>query len=120
MALTQHACNQGQHEFSGSFAAIDEDLVLRLGTANAEDILRRFTRNNVQHPTYRALAALGQACKTRFLCRSAIGRAFRYEICPTYPDGESGRSTRLSISRSKEVDVREEPLPFVTDSILGD
>ena len=42
---------------------------LRLGTAEAEDILRRFTRNNVQHPTYRALAELGKARKTIFLCR---------------------------------------------------
>ena len=29
---------------------------LRLYTADAESILRRFTRNNLQHPTYRALA----------------------------------------------------------------
>ena len=32
---------------------------LRLGTAEAEAILRRFTRENVQHPTYRALLELG-------------------------------------------------------------
>ena len=30
---------------------------LRLGTAAAADILRRFTRANVQHPTYRALVS---------------------------------------------------------------
>ena len=42
---------------------------LRLGTANAESILRRFTRNNIQHPTYRAFAELGKAVKTIFLCR---------------------------------------------------
>jgi TnpA family transposase len=41
---------------------------LRLGTADAEAILRRFTRSNVQHPTYKALAELGKALKTRFLC----------------------------------------------------
>ena len=34
---------------------------LRLGTAETEAILRRFTRNNVQHPTYKALAELGKA-----------------------------------------------------------
>ena len=39
---------------------------LRLGTAQSEDILRRFTRNNVRHPTYRALAELGKARKTIF------------------------------------------------------
>ena len=42
---------------------------LRLGTAEAEAILRRFTRENVQHPTYKALAELGKAVKTVFLCR---------------------------------------------------
>jgi TnpA family transposase len=30
---------------------------LRLGTAEAEAILRRFTRSELQHPTYRALMA---------------------------------------------------------------
>ena len=41
---------------------------LRLGRADAESILRRFTRNNVQHPTYKALCELGKALKTIFLC----------------------------------------------------
>ncbi len=41
---------------------------LRLGTADAESILRRFTRSNVQHPTYKALCELGKALKTIFLC----------------------------------------------------
>jgi TnpA family transposase len=42
---------------------------LRLGTAETEAILRRFTRHNVQHPTYRALVELGNARRTIFLCR---------------------------------------------------
>ena len=37
---------------------------LRLGTAKADAILRRFTRSNVQHPTYKALSELGKAVKT--------------------------------------------------------
>ena len=41
----------------------------RFGTAAAADILRRFTRANVQHPTYRALVGLGKAMRTTFLCR---------------------------------------------------
>ena len=40
---------------------------LRLRTAETEAILRRFTKNNVQHPTYKALAELGKAIKTIFL-----------------------------------------------------
>jgi TnpA family transposase len=42
---------------------------LRLGTAAAADILRRFTRANLQHPTYRALVELGKAMRTTLLCR---------------------------------------------------
>src|SRR5262249_15180388 len=42
---------------------------VRLGTAETEAILRRFTRTNVQHPTYKAFAELGKAGKTIFLCR---------------------------------------------------
>jgi nitroreductase len=32
----------------------------------AVSLLRRFTRSNVQHPTYKALAELGKALKTGF------------------------------------------------------
>lgn len=53
---------------------------LRLGTTDAETILRRFTRNNIQHPTYKALAELGRARKTIFLCRYLRSEALRREI----------------------------------------
>jgi TnpA family transposase len=53
---------------------------LRLGTADAESILRRFTRNNVQHPTYGALAELGKAVKTVFLCDYLQAEPLRREI----------------------------------------
>lgn len=53
---------------------------LRLGTANAEAILRRFTRNNLQHPTYQALAELGRAIKTIFLCEYLSSEPLRREI----------------------------------------
>ena len=53
---------------------------LRLGTAEAEAILRRFTRENVQHPTYKALLELGKAVKTTFLARYLHDRSLRAEI----------------------------------------
>ena len=53
---------------------------LRLGTAEPESILRRFTRTNVQHPTYRALVELGKAIKTMFLARYLHEEALRREI----------------------------------------
>src|SRR3954452_5640145 len=53
---------------------------LRLGTAETEALLRRSTRANVQHPTYKALAELGKAVKTIFLCSYLNGLPLRREI----------------------------------------
>jgi TnpA family transposase len=53
---------------------------LRLGTADAESILRRFTKNNVQHPTYKALCELGKALKTIFLADYLRLESLRREI----------------------------------------
>jgi len=51
---------------------------LRLGTAETEAILKRFTRNNLKLPTY--LAELGKAIKTIFLCEYLNSEELRMEI----------------------------------------
>jgi TnpA family transposase len=62
------------------------DEVVRYATAMAERIadpeaiLRRFTRGNAQHPTYKALAELGKAAKTLFLCRYLHSEELRREV----------------------------------------
>lgn len=53
---------------------------LRLGTADAEALLRRFTRSNGQHPTYQALAELGKVRKTIFLCNYLHDEMVRREV----------------------------------------
>lgn len=53
---------------------------LRLGTAETEAILKRFTRNNMKHPTYQALSELGKAIKTIFLCEYLDSEEMRREI----------------------------------------
>jgi TnpA family transposase len=53
---------------------------LHLGTAEAEAILKRFTRHNMQHPTYKALSELGRVIKTIFLCSYLTDEAVRREI----------------------------------------
>ena len=53
---------------------------LRLGTAETEAILRRFTHTGLQHPTYRAMAELDRAIKTFFLSQYLQSQALRREI----------------------------------------
>lgn len=53
---------------------------LRLGTADSEAILKRFTKTNQSHPTYKALSELGRAIKTIFLCNYLIDESVRREI----------------------------------------
>ena len=65
---------QQYHEMVKYAAALQE------GTAHAESILKRFTRNNLQHSTYQALAELGRAVKTIFLCNYLESEKLRQEI----------------------------------------
>jgi len=53
---------------------------LKAGTSDPETILRRFTRTDVQHPTYRAIVELGRAIKTIFVCRYLRDESLRREI----------------------------------------
>ncbi|MBN8190577.1 Tn3 family transposase [Bacillus sp. NTK074B] len=52
---------------------------LKLGTAETEAVLKRFTRNS-GHPTYRALSELGKAMKTIFLSEYLSSEEVRREI----------------------------------------
>jgi TnpA family transposase len=55
-------------------------VALKRGTATAEAILKRYNSYNVTHPTYKALAEVGKAEKTIFLCEYLASRDTRREV----------------------------------------
>jgi TnpA family transposase len=61
-------------------ATVKHAVALKMGMADAESILRRFTRTNIQHPAYKAFAELGKVIKTIFLCRYLASEDLRREI----------------------------------------
>jgi TnpA family transposase len=53
---------------------------LRLRTAETDAILRRFSRKNFRHPSFKALIELGRAIKTIFICQYLHSEELRREI----------------------------------------
>lgn len=92
---------------------------LRLGTAEAEAILRRFTRGNLQHPTYQALTELGKVLKTVFLCRYIDSEALRREIHEGLNVVENWNSTNGFIFYGKSGEVASNRLEDQELSVLS-
>lgn len=82
---------------------------LRLGTASAEAILKRFTRD-IQHPTYRALCELGKAIKTIFLSEYLHSEEIRREIHEGLNTVENWNSANSFIFYGKNSEMRSNSL----------
>lgn len=91
---------------------------LRLGTASAESILKRFTKD-VQHPTYQALSELGKAIKTIFLCEYLHSEEIRREIHEGLNTVENWNSANSFIFHGKNSEIQTNSLEGQEVSVLA-
>lgn len=78
---------------------------IKQGTAETEVILKRFTRNNLKHPTYLAVCELGKAIKTIFLCEYLSSEEIRREIHEGLNVVENWNSANSFIFYGKEGEI---------------
>ena len=71
----------------------DSQTLLKRGTATAEAILKRYNSYNVTHSTYKALAEVGKAEKSIFLCDYLPFRETQYEVHEELNVVENGNAT---------------------------
>src|SRR3546814_17702 len=53
---------------------------LRTGIVEPDVLIKRFSKDNYEHPVYKALTEIGKAVKTIFLCRYLSSEELRIEI----------------------------------------
>ncbi|MFJ4973686.1 Tn3 family transposase [Streptomyces sp. NPDC088755] len=78
---------------------------LRLGTAEAEQVLCRFTRGGPKHPTYQAIEELGRAVRTAFVCDYLADVELRQEIHEGLQVVENWNSANKDLFYGKDGDL---------------
>jgi len=91
---------------------------LEHGTAKAEAIMKLFTHNNLQHPTYKALQELGKVVKTIFLCGYLVSKPLRMEINQGLDVVENSNSANSFIFYGKSGEISANNLEDQELSVL--
>lgn len=60
--------------------AVKHIVALKIGTMDPDVFVKRFSKDNYQHPVYKAIIEIGKASKTIFLCRYLTSEELRIEI----------------------------------------
>lgn len=92
---------------------------LRLGLADPESVLRRFSQANAQHPTYAAFKELGRAIKSIFLCEYLHDEGLRREIHEGLNVVETWNSTNSFIFYGKAGEISSNRLEDQEISVLS-
>lgn len=60
--------------------AVNHIAALKIGTMDSDVFVKRFSKDNYQHPVYRAIIEIGKVAKTIFLCRYLMFEPLRIEV----------------------------------------
>jgi len=92
---------------------------LKTGSAETETIMKRFSRNNCQNSTYKALQELGKVIKTIFLCEYIMSEELRIEINEGLNVVENWNSANSFIFYGKSGEIQSNNLEDQELSVLS-